>query len=153
METAEILKNRSLAKKLNDYMLENNKELYKYLADKKELEDFLISRSNAAWEEYLTALSGGVPSPDEMSNKILFCGIENSVSEYIDSLLMDNFHEFYTKLQKKPVHTIDNILGTLVFACLDVFYEYLGSSYDSVMDELDEKLIAVLEYQTKIIIL
>ena len=65
---------------------------------------------------------------------------------------MDNFHEFYIKLQKKPVHTIDNILETLVFACIRVFYEYLSNSYASVMDELDEKLIAVLDHQTKVII-
>ena len=37
-----------LIKKLNDYMLEHNKELYKFLADTKELKDFLIRRSNAA---------------------------------------------------------------------------------------------------------
>jgi hypothetical protein len=149
-DTTEV-QNMALVKKLNDYMLENNKELYNYLYNKKELKDFLISRSNAAWEAYKTALSEGVPSPDEVSNQILYCGMENSYSEYIDSLLMDNFHEFYTKLQKKPVHTIDNILETLVFACISVFYENLSSSYDQVMDTLDAELIKVLEYQTKII--
>jgi hypothetical protein len=150
-EETQELKNRPLAKKLNDYMVEHNKELYKYLNDKGELKDFLINRSNAAFEAYKTALSEGVPSPDEVSNSILFCGMENSYYEYIESLLNDNFSEFYTKMNKKPVHTIDNIIEGLVFSCMEVFYKYLGNSYDQIMETLDNELIAVLEYQTKII--
>ena len=153
METTEILKSRSLAKKLSDYMVENNIELYKYLADKRELEDFITDRSNTAFDSYNHAVSAGFPAPAEISNQILFCGMENSYGEYIESLLMENeFREFYNKLRRKPGREIDTILETLVFACMGVFYEYLGSSYDSVIDELDEKLIAVLEYQTKLII-
>jgi hypothetical protein len=150
-EETQELKNRPLAKKLNDYMVEHNKELYKYLNDKGELKDFLINRSNTAFEAYKTALSEGVPSPDEVSNNVLFCGMENSYYEYIESLLSDNFQEFYIKMNKKPTHTIDNIIEGLVFSCMEVFYKYLGNSYDQVMETLDNELIAVLEYQTKII--
>jgi len=145
------LHNKHLAKKLNDYMVENNNELYKYLNEKNELKDFLINRSNTAFEAYKNAISEGMPSPDEICNKILFCGIENSYIEYIESLLDDNFFEFYTNLNKKPSHTIDNILESLVFSCMDIFYKYLNNSYEQVMDQLDDELIKVLEYQTKII--
>ena len=117
-ETSEV-KSMALVKKLNDYMMEENNELYNYLNNKKELKDFLINRSNAAFDAYTGAVSAGFPAPDEISNQILFCGMENSYREYIESLLDDNFQEFYIKLNKKPAHTIKNILGTLVFACME----------------------------------
>lgn len=56
------LHNKHLAKKLNDYMVENNNELYKYLNEKNELKDFLINRSNTAFEAYKNAISEGMPS-------------------------------------------------------------------------------------------
>jgi hypothetical protein len=152
-EDTKEMKNVPLAKKLNDYMVENNKELYKYLADKGELKGFLVDRSNAAFEAYSSAVGAGFPAPDEISNQILFCGMENSYREYVESLLEDNFLQFFGKLNKKPAHLIDNIIETIVFACMGVFYENLGNTYGQVMDKLDDELIKVLEHQTKIIML
>ncbi len=151
MEKDIELKNRHLAKKLDTYMVENNKELYKYLFDRGELRDFLLNRSNMAFDAYKDAIVGGMASPDEVSNKILFCGIENSYREYIESLLSDNFFEFFTILESKPVHKQNNVLENIVFSCMDIFYEYLSVPYEEAMEKLDEKLIERLSKQTEII--
>jgi len=121
------------------------------LLDKGELRDFLLNRSNMAFDAYNEAITQGVISPDEVSNKILFCGIENSYSEYIESLLRDNFCDFFEKVEKKPIYKQYNIIESIVFSCMDIFYEYISIPYEQAMETLDEKLIERLKKQTEII--
>ncbi len=152
METKEkSLKSKVLAKKLDEYLVENNNELYKYLNDKDELKDFLLNRSNTAYDAYIDAVIGGTPSPDEVCHEILYCGVENSYSEYIESILMDNYRDFYERYDKHTELKKENIIESLVFACMDIFYEYLNIPYDQAMEKLDEKLIEKLKKQTEII--
>jgi hypothetical protein len=120
MGESEKVKNSTLCKKLNDYLVENNYELYKYLADKKELKDFLIIRSNRAHDELVNAMASGAMDAREVSNNALFYGIQGSISEYVESLLIENYKDYYAEISKKP--SFDIIFKGILYSCLDLFY-------------------------------
>ncbi|OFX18231.1 MAG: hypothetical protein A2033_19155 [Bacteroidetes bacterium GWA2_31_9] len=141
----EKLKNTVLARRLFEYLEKENKELFKYLYDKGELKEFVLYRSNAAHDEYISAFSDGMYSPDEVANQQLFIGIENSYFEYIESLVKDNFYKYFKKIEKKPSAKYNEIISNLVFDCMEVFYEYISCSYIDVMDSLDRELITALD--------
>jgi hypothetical protein len=132
-------KNIFLAKKLNDYMVEHNNELYEYLNSINELRDFIITRSNEAHESYSSSFSEGMPSPNEVCNSVLFRGMENSYNEYIENLLINDMSEYHSKIEKQKNYYL--IIKEMVFGCMDIFYEYLDNNYVEVMGVLDEKLI------------
>ena len=134
--------NLIVAKKLNDYLWKNNKELCIYLQQKDELEEFIINRSNSAFTEYQYAVDAGFYYPDEILNQELYIGIENSYSEYVESLFMNNFTEHYNSKKSEPSYP--DFLNALVLSCMPVFYDYLGSAYANVMDSLDKDLLKKL---------
>lgn len=140
----EELKNRAFALRLFEYLEQENKELFKYLHDKGELRDFILYRSNAAHDEFVSAFSAGMYSPNEVANQRLFLGIENSYFEYIESIVMDNFKKYFKKIEKKSTSKYNEIISNLVFDCMDIFYEYISYSYSDVMDSLDKELITVI---------
>jgi len=78
-----LSKDRNVLLKLHNYLLNDNNELYHYLNDKKELEDFLISRTDNAIIAYKSALMGDVTFPEEVKNEALFMCIE---IQYLNTL-------------------------------------------------------------------
>lgn len=137
-------KDRNVLLKLHNYLLNDNNELYHYLDDKNELEDFLISRTDNAIYAYKSALLGDVPFPEEVKNQVLFIGIENSISEYIESLL-DEVPVFKIRIEKAGKLKV--VLSDLVSGSLHIFYDRLNTPYSEGLDELDAILIAYLEEQ------
>lgn len=131
--------NRLIMQKLHDYMLENNEELIKYLYDKKEYEDFLITRTDNAIDEYLIAHEANVTDPNEIENQVLFTGVENSCSEYVESMLMELPYEQYQKLKNSI--KFDLILKNLIQDCIPIFYEHINTPYSIAQDKLDNEIL------------
>lgn len=132
-------KDRQIIEKLHDYMIENNIELVHFLIKKNEYADFLISRSDNAIYEFKSASDANFTDPKEIMNEVLFTGIENSYSEYVESMLMELPHEITKELKNSPIFKKE--LERIVNDCVPVFCEFLGTPYSSSQERLDRKLL------------
>lgn len=132
-------KNRLIMEKLHNYMKENNMELVNYLDKKKDYVDFLIRRSDNAIDEFNYASDANFTDPYEIMNQVLFTGVENSCSEYVESMICELPDEIKENLRKSKNYKI--ILEKLINDCVPVFYEFIGTPYSSSQESLDKKLL------------
>ena len=139
-------KNREVFLKLHNYMLIDNNELYHYLDNKNELEDFLISRVDTAEEAYKAGVRANYPSPEELRNEALFNGVENSISEYVESLLVE-LPDFKRKLDSSSRY--NEILNELIINSLPIFYSMISIPFSTCQETLDNKLIRLLQKKSK----
>jgi len=139
-------KERDVLLQLHNYLLNDNNELYHYLDSKKKLENFLISRTDNAINAYKSALLGNVPNPEEVKNEVLFIGIENSISEYVESLL-DELPDFKRKLVASS--QFKEILKDLSLSSVSIFYSMINTPYSISQEKLDDKLIKRIRRKSK----
>ena len=137
-------KERDVLLQLHNYLLNDNNELYHYLDSKKKLENFLISRTDNAINAYKSALLGNVP--EEVKNEVLFIGIENSISEYVESLL-DELPDFKRKLVASS--QFKEILKDLSLSSVSIFYSMINTPYSISQEKLDDKLIKRIRRKSK----
>lgn len=140
-----ISKNRALMQQLHDYMKENNKELLEYLINNNEYEDFLISRTDKAHREHTAAIRGAVPFPTEIRDSILYMGIENSYSEYIESLI--NEIDTPTIDEFKNSNKYEVALNNMIYSSISIFVKYLNKPYSEIQEKLDKELVQFLEQE------
>jgi exoribonuclease II len=133
--------------KLHNYLFKENNEMYHYLDSRKELEDFIVNRTDIAEKAYRASVFANDPSPEEVRNEALFIGIENSYSEYVESML-DEVPEFKKKIESSVKRNLT--LEKLTWGALPIFYELINTPYVESMDELDKAIIQYLEGEAKI---
>lgn len=127
-------------------MLNENIELYHYLENKNELEDFLVCRANSADKAYKAGLIANYPNPEELQNEVLFVGIENSFSEYVESIL-DELPDFKRKLEASSRY--NEVLNELIFNSLPIFYSMISIPYSISQESLDNQLLRLLQQRCK----
>jgi len=129
-------KNIRYSRKLHKYMLNNNMELLQYLFFKGEYDDFLIYRSDMATKEYVDSVEANFPFPEECANEILFLGVENSFSEYLESLCCEiegfNFDDV-------------NLKNDIIKLSLPVVYSFISCKYNQIQEQLDKELLEVIQ--------
>lgn len=143
-------KNRRYMVALHDYLNKNNNELYFYLHAKNELEDFLISRTDKAHNEFVNASISGEIFPDDSAHNALYMGIENSISEYMEAILVE-LPEFEEKLEKSTKYK--SVMENIVNSALPIFYKHLNTPYMDAQDILDKELIDLLKQKEETLIL
>jgi hypothetical protein len=146
LEQKTVIINKEVYLKLHNYMLKENIELYRYLENKNELEDFLVSRANSADKAYNAGMIANYPNPEELRNEVLFVGIENSVSEYVESLLLE-LPDFKKKLDSSS--RLNEIMNDLIINSLPIFYSMITIPYSTSQELLDNKLLRLLKQMSK----
>ena len=129
--------------KLKNYMLNDNNELYHYLLNKDELEDFLESRAESANNVLKSSLLANYPNPEELQREVLFIGIENSVSEYVESMI-DELPDFKRKLNYSSQYK--DILNDLIISCLPIFYSMITIPYSTCQETLTAGVASTPEF-------
>jgi len=140
------LKESEVYLKLKNYMIKENNELYHYLLNKNELEDFLESRVESASSAFKSGLLANYPNPEELQYEVLFIGIENSVSEYVESMI-DELPDFKRKLNDSSQYK--DVLNDLIISSLPIFYSMITIPYSTCQEKLDNKLLRLIKRKSK----
>ena len=140
------IKNKEVYLKLHNYMLNENIELYHYIDNKNKYEDFLVSRVNSAERAFSAGVLANYPNPEELQNEVLFVGIENSVSEYVESMLLE-LPDFKRKLEAST--RFNEIINDLIINSLPIFYSMITIPYSTSQESLDNKLLRLLKQKSK----
>lgn len=145
METKNLdlpkVKNKELLLQLHNYLNEHNLELYNFLLEQQQLKEFLINRTNQADEQYVEALSRGIPSPKEVCNQVLYKGLENSYSEYIEDLYMEFFPDVYRHLDSLTQEKKSPLFNIILCEYLPIFWENIDNYYVDIQEKLDESIL------------
>lgn len=141
-----ISKNYAIIEEFSTYMSIEQVELSEFLDKKKELYQYIVDKVDVADEVLRDAILKGVPYPKESMRRVLYNGIENSICEYVESMIRE-VPLFYNELQY--AQNYDEIVSDLIKKCVPIFYAYLNDSYDCIMDKLDKELIEYISKQYK----
>lgn len=112
------------------------------------MEEFIIGRVDTAESAYRAGLMANYPSPEDLRSEALFLGIENSISEYVESML-DEVPGLNHKICKSPKRKM--LLEELTNGALPIFYDRISIPYVESMDGMDEALIKYLNEQLELI--
>jgi len=137
---------RPVLLKLHNYLTRENIELYQYLEMKNELNDFLVSRVNSAIKSYKSGILANYPFPEELLHETLYIGIENSYSEYVESMI-DELPVFKLNLNRSSRQK--EIINELTVCSLSIFYSMISIPYSISQETLDYKLLKLIERKSK----